>query len=278
MNQLIAIEIQKILRKNRSYISIIAVIVLVSLVQLGMWYAGKFELDFITRSFQNSFYFEGNLMNTYFVANVILNTLWIHMPILIVLVTGDLIAGEANSGTFRLILIRPVSRFKLLTAKFLTGICFSSFLVILLAFLSLGVGRIIFGKGDLIVIHNTINVFPENDIAWRFLCAYSFSLLSMATIVSLSLFLSSFANNSIGPIIITIVIIIVFNIISNIDITLFRVIKPYLFTNYLNSWNNFFDYDINHSQIQKSLLILTGHIIGFFLITVYYFRRKDILS
>ena len=48
---------------------------------------------------------------------ILLNSLIIHIPILICLVTGDAIAGEASSGTLRLILQRPFSRNQIYLAK-----------------------------------------------------------------------------------------------------------------------------------------------------------------
>ncbi|MCK7520020.1 MAG: ABC transporter permease [Ignavibacteriales bacterium] len=47
-----------------------------------------------------------------------LNALVVHIPFLITLVAGDLLAGEATAGTYRILVTRPVSRFKIVFSKF----------------------------------------------------------------------------------------------------------------------------------------------------------------
>src|SRR6266849_2327123 len=54
------------------------------------------------------------------------------MPLYAALVGGDLVAKEAEDGTLRMILSRPISRFQLLLVKWLAGVLFSVSLVIVL--------------------------------------------------------------------------------------------------------------------------------------------------
>ena len=112
MLTLIRIELYKIFKKWRTYIGFIAIAVLVPVIQLAMLAEGERSLDFMTRNLQQSFVFVGNLLNGYLISYIILNSLVIHIPFLITLVAGDLLAGEATAGTYRLLITRPVSRFK----------------------------------------------------------------------------------------------------------------------------------------------------------------------
>ena len=279
MLTLVRIELYKIFKKWRTYIGFIAIAVLVPVIQLAMLAEGGRSLDFMTHNLQQSFVFVGNLLNGYLISYIILNSLVIHIPFLIVLVAGDLLAGEATAGTYRLLITRPVSRFKILSSKFLSGIIYTNLLVLWLAFISLGLGIIIFGVGELIVIKSSsIVIFPQYDILWRFLLGYSFASLSMMVVASLAFLLSSLVENAIGPIVSTMAIIIVFIIISAIDIDIFQKIKPFLFTTYMSSWRLFFDDPIDLSKILESTLILVGHILAFFGVTVYIFHKKDILT
>ena len=95
---------------------------------------------------------------------------------------------------------------------------------------------------------------------------------------SLAFFFSSLVENAIGPIIVTMAIIIVFVIISAINIDVFKSIKPYLFTNYILSWRLFFDDPVNIAKIVEAVLILLGHSAVLYAVTAIIFRRKDILS
>jgi len=279
MLTLVRIELYKIFKKWRTYIGFIAIAVLVTVIQLAILAEGERSLDFMTRNLQQSFVFVGNLLNGYLISYIILNSLVIHIPFLITLVAGDLLAGEATAGTYRLLITRPVSRFKILSSKFLSGIIYTNLLVLWLAVISLGLGIIIFGVGELIVIKSSsIIIFPKYDIFWRFLFGYSFASLSMMVVASLAFLFSSLVESAIGPIVSTMAIIIAFIIISAIDIDIFQKIKPFLFTTYMSSWRLFFDNPLDVSKIIESILILTGHILVFFGVTVYIFHKKDILT
>lgn len=279
MIKIINIELYKIFRKWRTYIGFIAITVLVPLIQVAMLIEGERSLDFMTRNLQQSFIFVGNLLNGYLISYIILNALTIHIPFLVTLVAGDLLAGEATAGTYRLLMTRPVSRMKLVTSKFFAGIIYTTLLVLWLSILSLGLGLIMFSVGELIVIKSsTVIIFARDDVFWRFLLAYGFAILSMSVVASLAFLFSSLVENAIGPIMTTMAVIIVFVIISAIEINAFQNIRPYLFTNYMLSWRLFFDDPVNFNEIAKSVGILFGHIIFFFGLAAFIFKRKDILS
>ena len=273
------IELSKIFRKWRTYIGFLAIAVLVPIIQIAMLVEGERSINFMTRNLQQSFVFVGNLLNGYLISYAILNALVVHIPFLITLVAGDLLAGEATAGTYRILVTRPVSRFKIVLSKFLGGLIYTNLLVLFLAIMSLGIGLLVFGVGELIVIKNAnILILSRTDVLWRFFMAYGFATLSMTVVLSLAFLFSSLVENAIGPIVSTMAIIIVFVIISALDIEFFQSIRPYLFTNYMQSWRSFFDDPIDIQDIIKSAGVLAGHIIFFFAATVYIFNRKDILS
>jgi ABC-2 type transport system permease protein len=279
MFTLIRIELYKIFRKWRSYIGFIAITLLVVIIQVAISYEGARTLNFATRSLQQSFVFVGNFLNGYLVSHIIMNSLYIHIPFLVALVAGDLMAGEATAGTYRMLITRPVSRFDIVTAKFIAGIIYTALLIIWLAVLSMGLGTILFGTGELLTLQSSVLViFARGDILWRFVYAYAFAVVSMSVVAALAFFLSSLVENSIGPIITTMAIIIAFIIISAIDVSVFQSIKPYLFTNYMADWKSFFNKPTDYSTVWNSLLILGIHIFGLYGLTLFLFYRKDILT
>jgi ABC-2 type transport system permease protein len=279
ISTLVKIELLKIFRKWRTYIGFIAIGVLVPLIHLAMYLEGQKSLDFITRGLRDSFVLVGNLLNGYWISYLILNALTIHIPFLIALVAGDLLAGEATAGTYRLLVTRPVSRMQIVTSKFIAGLIYTSSLVLWLVIMSMGIGLIVFGTGDLIVMSpGAIIILEKADILWRFIFAYGFAALSMSVVCSLTIFFSSLVENAIGPIVSAMAVIIIFIILSAFDVQILRDIRPYLFTNYILQWREFFYNPLNIEKIIKAILILGGHVIGFFLITSLIFKRKDILS
>jgi ABC-2 type transport system permease protein len=279
MIKLINIELYKIFKKWRTYIGFGAIAVLIPVIEIALKIEGQRSLDFMTRELQNSFIFVGNLLNTYFVSYLILNSLTIHIPFLIALVAGDLLAGEATAGTYRLLLTRPVSRLKIVSAKFIAGIIYTFLLILWLAVISLGLGYLLLGTGELMVFRNgVIMVFAKNDILWRFILAYGYAVLSMGVVVSIAFLFSALVENAIGPIITTMAIIIIFLIISAINVDIFQSIRPYLFTSYMGTWGLFFDKPLDSYEIIKATLVMLAHIVGLFGLTTYIFYKKDILT
>jgi ABC-2 type transport system permease protein len=207
-----------------------------------------------------------------------MNSLWIHIPLLITFVAGDQFAGEATAGTYRLILVRPVSRTRIFLSKFFTTTLYTFVFVGFLAVLSIGLALILLGRGDLIILQRGILVLSEGDVAWRFLVGYFLAAWAMLTIASLAFLFSTFVENAIGPIISTMGVNMIFLLITVIPLELFKDIKPYLFSNYLNVWQQAFEDPIPWESIGNSMAVLGAYSAGFVFIAWLIFRRKDILS
>jgi ABC-2 type transport system permease protein len=279
MWQLTRIELFKIFRKPRTYIAFGAIASIVALIQLALYVDGEEYLSFVMQSFNETFVVEGRKLNGYFVCYTILQTLLIHVPLLIALVAGDMIAGEANMGTLRLLVTKPITRTQLLLGKFLATTIYTLALLTFMALLSLFGSMVLFGVSDLIVFKSDMFILLEqDDVFWRYLCAFGFAALAMTTVASLAFFLSVFAENSIGPIIAAMSIIVVLTILISMDIAFFNHLRPYLFINHMLNWKGFFDKPVDYGEVLKSALVLLAHIIFFVSLTIFIFRKKDILS
>jgi len=278
MITLINIELMKIFKKWRTYIGFLAIGVLVPIIQIATYYEGSGYLNMAMHSLKQQFVFVGNLLNGYFLGNLMLNALFIHIPFLIVLVGGDLLAGEATSGTYRLLLTRPVSRFQVVTSKLIAGFIYTFLLLLWMALLSLGLSLLIFGSGELVFIRHKIYIIAANDVLWRFAFAYLYAILSMSTVMALAFLFSSLVENAIGPIVGALAVIIIFMIISKLPITSLEHIKPFLFTNYLDKWTEFMKDPVDYAVVFKSAAALMMHIVVFYAVTLFTFTRKDILS
>ncbi len=279
MGRIIRIELLKIAAKPRSYIGFIAIAVIVSLIHLAMYMDGMNYISFITTPVQAAFSLNGKILNGNLVCFIILQTLIIQIPLLVALVTGDLISGEAAMGTIRLVATRPVSRTGLLMSKFVAGAAYVFVLLLWLGILALAVGLWLFGPGDLIVLKSEeLTIIQGDDTLWRFFAALGIAFLSLMVVATFSMLLSCFAENSIGPIISTMAVIILFTIIGTMDIPLFDKIKPFLFTTHMVVWRNMFDQVLDTEQIVTSISILVLHIVLFLSVSWWIFRKKDILS
>lgn len=276
--KILLIEIYKVFIRRRSYIGFGAILFIVIMLLLAVNYEAKTVIDFLTSNLKESFSFQGNLINGNLYAHIVMRSLWVHIPLLVILVTGDLVSGEYQSGTFRMLLSRPVSRFSIISSKFIAGWIYVFLLVLFMAVLSLGLGYLFLGNGDLLVTNNTINIFNSDDVLWRFVLAYSFGLLSMLTVASLSILLSTVFDNSVTAILTSLALVIVLTFLSTFNIPFINAIKPFLFTTQMGGWQSFFSFEIDFSGIILQSIILLIHILAFYLLSLYIFIRKDILT
>jgi ABC-2 type transport system permease protein len=289
---LIQIELFKIFRRPRTYIAFAAITGLIGVIQLGLKIDGEAYVSFMMRDINSSISVEGKILNGYQVCYVVLQALLVHVPLLISLVAADMISGEANMGTLRIMLTKPISRTNFLLAKFIATLIYTLLLLIWLAVMALFLNMLIFGTDDLFLLKSQyVVLLKKDDVFWRYVCAFGFAAIAMTTVAALGFFLSLFAENSIGPIIATMSVIIFFTILSTLSsIPLFNAIKPYLFTTHMIGWKEFFDIKVNDAneaivgsiqspgKIIQSALVLVLHIIGFLVAGIFVFRKKDVLS
>lgn len=296
MWKLLQIELFKIFKRPRTYIAFGAIAAVVFLIQIALKFDGKSYIDLLLSNLKDSFDFNDDfkldLLNGYLICFVILNTLLIQMPLLVALISGDSIAGEANMGTLRLSLTKPISRTQYMLVKFLASVIYTVGLLIWMAVLALFGSMLIFGTNDMVVLRSEgIEQIQSFDVMWRYIAAFGYAAVALTTVSALSFLLSVFAENSIGPIIATMSIVIVFTILSEMNIPIYdQTVKPYLFTSHMVAWKGFFyvkaDMEgttINGSienlpAIMRSLSILLIYIGLFFGTAVWVFRKKDILT
>lgn len=291
MWKLLQIELYKIFKRPRTYISFAAITALVGVIQFGLKVDGNTYIEFMLRDLSATLDIEGKILNGYLVCYIILQLLLVHVPLLITIVAADLISGEANMGTLRLLLTKPVSRTEVVLAKFLAATIYTFMLLIWMAVLALFLSLLVFGPGDMLNLKSGYIVqLKGSDIMWRYACAFGFAALAMLTVAALGFFLSIFAENSIGPIVATMSVIVVFTILSTLDIPVFDTIKPYLFTTHMIGWKGFFDVKVtdnneaitgsvqNMGKVLQAAGVLVVHIVGLVVASIVVFKRKDILS
>ena len=297
MWNLLQIELFKISKRPRTYIAFAAIAAIVFIFQFAFKADGQSYMNLMLQSVKDSFEFERTkAINGYFMCYIILNTLLVQLPILVALIAADSISGEANMGTLRLLITKPISRTQLIIVKFAAATIFTILLLVWMAITSLFFSLFIFGADDMLIFRSKgdesqILLISKDDVMWRYLAAFAYATVALTVIVALSLFLSIFADNSIGPIIATVCIVLVCTIISNINVSIIdKNVRPFLFTSYLVGWKGFFyiattDDGIpikgsieNWSAIRNSLSILLLHIGVLLGASVFVFRKKDILS
>ena len=291
MWSLINVELYKIFRRPRTYIAFGAVAALIVVIQLGLKIDGNSYAAFLMKDINDTLTVDGKVLNGYLICYILLQLLLVHVPLLVALIAADMISGEANLGTLRLLFSTHYSRTSWMMAKFIAASVYTILLLIWLAFLALFVSMWVFGTDDLFLMKsNYVVLIQQQDVLWRYVGAFVFASFSLLTVTSLGFLMSSMAGNSIGPIVGTMSAIVFFTILSTLNIPLFTIIKPYLFTTHMNNWKEFFDIQVNANneaikgsilnipKIKTSLIVLTLHIVLFVSASIMIIKKKDILS
>ncbi len=276
---LLRTELHKIFRRPRTYIAFGIVAAMAGIIQLALLVDGQTFVNFALQGLEGQFSFAGKILNGYLVTYIILQTLLMNVPQLVAIIAADQISGEAAGGTLRLLLTKPVSRTRLLLTKYVASVIYTLCLLVWLAIVGLGLSVLLFGKGDMINLRSEEVVFLlQDDLLWRYAAAFGYAALAMACIAALSLLLSVFADNSIGPIVATMGIVLFLTVISTLGLPFFEVIKPWLFTTHTIAWKGFFSNPVPYDAIWKSGGVLLGYTGLFLAAAAYFFHKKDIQS
>ena len=145
MMRLLQIEIYKIFKRQRTYIAFAVIAAIIFLIQIGLKFGGYEYVGMIMGAMNGVFEVPAEeMLNGYFVCYFILNLLLVHVPILVALIAGDMISGESNMGTLRLLASKAGQPDEIITRK-VRRFCFLH-----LCFIGLGGHSFFIGKhGDL---------------------------------------------------------------------------------------------------------------------------------
>ena len=161
-------------------------------------------------------------------------TLPFFLPMAIGVIAGDAIAGEANSGTLRYLLVAPAGRTRLLLTKYATVMAFCLVATLVVAVSALTVGAILFPLGDLTTISGTQISFTEG--LGRALLIALIVAVSLIGVAALGLFVSTLTSSGIAAMATTVGLLITVQILDQIP--QLHAIQPYFFSHY---WLSFAD-------------------------------------
>ncbi|WP_037887020.1 ABC transporter permease [Streptomyces viridochromogenes] len=161
-------------------------------------------------------------------------TLPFFLPMAIGVIAGDAIAGEANQGTLRYLLVAPAGRTRLLLTKYATTMTFCLVATLVVAVSALTVGALLFPLGDLTTISGTRISFAEG--LGRALLIALVVAASLIGVAALGLFVSTLTNSGIAAMATTVGLLITVQILDQIP--QLHAVQPYFFSHY---WLSFAD-------------------------------------
>ncbi|WP_435594604.1 ABC transporter permease, partial [Streptomyces panacea] len=161
-------------------------------------------------------------------------TLPVFLPMAVGVIAGDAVAGEANAGTLRYLLVAPAGRTRLLLAKYAATLVFCLAATLAVAVSALIVGALLFPIGEVTTISGTRITFGDGLVR-----AVLIALLVAASLIGLAalgLFVSTLTNSGIAAMATTVGLVITVQILDTIP--QLHGIHPYLFPHY---WLSFAD-------------------------------------
>ncbi|MFD3913736.1 ABC transporter permease [Streptomyces sp. NPDC058603] len=161
-------------------------------------------------------------------------TLPVFLPMAVGVIAGDAIAGEANGGTLRYLLVAPAGRTRLLLAKYASTLAFCLVATLVVAVSALAVGALLFPLGEVTTISGTRISFGDGLL--RALLIAVVVAASLVGLAAVGLFISTLTNSGIAAMAATVGLLITVQILDTIP--QLHAIQPYLFSHH---WLSFAD-------------------------------------
>ncbi len=276
MINLIQIELYKLFSSNRTYITFAIAILLMMVINLGLYSDGEALFDFFLQTINEYFYIDGNVINGYLIAYLALNTLWVHIPVLIIIVTAHIFSGEFELGTIRLLLTQPISRNNLLIAKIISMIIYNFCFMLIIAVFAVIPSVLLFGTGDVIVFIDGIQFIQEVTFLGRYTYTVLFATLAMVAFSSMTMYFAILFKNTLTAILLALGILILFTLLQTFVFGIFSSWQPFLFTYHIAKWQLFFVSEIPFISILDSVYYLSGMTLVFIILSLVKFNRMNI--
>ena len=270
-------ELWKLFGKKRTYIGFGAFL----LAQNAMLLAFRFTnwQQTAMRVLDGNGYVAGEYMSALTVAIIMLiPQAVLLMPLYTTLVGGDLVAKEAEDGTLRMILARPISRLRLLFLKWVAGVIFSATLVGTLGATALIFARLWFPwKGMFVFAPGVVFSVLDADAGLK-LYLWSQVFLTVNAVVMLSLaFMFSCCNMKPAAATILALTFLFVNLVVE-GIPFFERYHHFMLPHHFRSWLLVFGQPAPWARIAGSECLLAGFTLTVFIVGAAIFHVRDIKS
>ncbi|GGT15377.1 ABC transporter permease [Streptomyces atratus] len=201
-------------------------------------------------------------------------TLPVFLPMAVGVVAGDSIAGEANAGTLRYLLVAPAGRTRLLLTKYASVLTFCLVATLVVALSALAVGALLFPVGEVTTISGTRIGFGEGLLrAGLIAVVVAASLIGFAAI---GLFISTLTSSGIAAMAATVGMLITVQIVDTIP--QLSGIHPYLFPHYWMSYADLLRDPVYWDEAVKNLGLQGLYAVVFGSAAWARFTAKDITA
>jgi ABC-2 type transport system permease protein len=273
----IAVELRKMVRSRRTWVTILMIDALPTLVAVLLALTDLGPRPGTGPAFLSAVLTDGTLYPLAAIAIV----LPLFLPIAVAIVAGEAIAGEAQAGTLRYVLIRPVGRTQLLVAKLVSVMTFVLLAVLVVAAtayitgtLLLGHEQIAAGAGGTATSSVSGTSLSTQELLLRTLLALVYAMLSMLGVAAIALFLSTVVESPLAAALGTLAVLIASTLLLTLDAA--NALQPFLPTRYWLSFVDLFRDPILWRDVLRGTGLQLVYVVVFLAAGWANFTTKDI--
>ncbi|MDF2966460.1 MAG: transporter rane protein [Nocardioidaceae bacterium] len=268
---MIAVELRKLVTRPRTWITIALIDALPTLVAVLLALTDIGPRPGTGPAFLSAVLSDGTLFPLAALAMV----LPLFLPVAVALTAGDAIAGEAQSGTLRYLLVRPVGRARLLLAKLVSVVAFVLIAVVVVAVTAYVVGALLLGDAPL---SSSVSgtALTQQELAWRTALALGYAVLAMLGVASIALFFSTVTDSPQGAAMGALAVLIASTLLLTLDAS--QALQPYLPTRYWLAFVDLFRDPILWRDVLRGVVQQVLYVVVFLGAAWANFSTRDITS
>lgn len=268
---MIRVELVKMLRRPRTWVTIGALNALPTLVAVLLAITDLGPRPGTGPPFLSAVLTDGTLFPLAALGIV----LPLFLPVAVAVVGGDAIAGESQGGTLRYLLVRPVARGRLLVAKLVSVIAFVVMAALAVALIAYVEGKLILGDAPATgVVSVSGSTLTQTQMAQRSVMAFAYVVLAMLGVAAIALFLSTTTSSAIAAALGTIGFLIASTVLLGLDAA--ESLRPYLLTRYWLAFIDLFRDPIRWRDVVHGVLAQLAYLVVFAGAAWANFATKDI--
>jgi ABC-2 type transport system permease protein len=196
------------------------------------------------------------------------------LPLAVSVVAGDSVAGEANLGTLRSLLVAPVRRGRLLAVKYTAVLAFCLAAVLVVAVAGAVTGLALFPVGRVTLLSGS--TVPLAEALLRTLLIALYVGVSMAGLGAIGLFVSTLTEMPVGAMAATLTLSIVSQVLDAIPQV--SAIHPYLFSHRWMAFGDLLRQPVASNELLLGVGTQAAYMAVFLLLAWARFDTKDVSS
>jgi len=213
--------------------------------------------------------------NGVFLTFIALSTLLVLiLPVVVAVVAGDSVAGEAGYGTLRYLLAVPAGRTRLLAIKYGAIVTFGLAATFIVSAVALVAGAALFPVGPVTLLSGTTVSLPDGLLRLLFVTLYVAA--AMAALGAIGLAISTMTEHAIGAIATVMILVVASEVVDNVP--QLAAAGPYLPTHWWLSFDALLRVPVDTSTLLRGLLSFAVYALLFCSFAWARFTSADVTS